>query len=471
MKDIHFYYPDSFVRTHQIAELIRNFDPISSSGSIISTAGRVMAKRVMGKIIFFDIQDVFARIQCCADKRTLGRRDFKKLSKQIKIGDIIGVVGKLFITRTGEKTIIIDSFKHLSFCAKNLPEKYHGITDVELRYRRRYLDLIMNPQSRNIFLQRSKLISVLRQYLNNNGFIEVETPILQSNPCGASANPFKTKHDALGLDIYLRISPETYLKQMIVAGFDRVYEIGKSFRNEGIDPSHLQEFTMLEYYVAYWNYEDNMRFIQRMMQEILLDVVGTLQIKYENNVFDFSGEWKVVNYRDLVLKDCGIDVLAYEDPVSLRRAIEDKSIDIGEIPANISLGFLIDRLYKKVSRPKLVQPTFLVHHPAVLLPLARPNDDDPRVANSFQVLVNGWEIIKAYSELADPILQRRLLEEQAKLRDGGDEEAMFLDESFLGALEYGMPPVSGLGLGIDRLVAIITNQKNLRDTILFPLMK
>lgn len=208
-----------------------------------------------------------------------------------------------------------------------------------------------------------------------------------------------------------------------------------------------------------------------MLQKVLLETVGTLQIKYEDKIFDFSGEWEIVNYRDLVLQDCGIDVLAYDDPAFLKQAIKDKLIDIGEIPENISLGSLIDKLYKKVSRPKLIQPTFLVHHPAALIPLARLNDDDPRVTDSFQVLVNGWEIVKAYSELADPVLQRQLLEEQAKLREGGDNEAMFLDENFLTALEYGMPPVSGLGLGIDRLVAIITNQRNLRDVVLFPLMK
>ena len=316
------------------------------------------------------------------------------------------------------------------------------------------------------------MIKAMREYLESNNFIEVETPIFQKNPCGASANPFITHHDAKDLDLYLRISPETFLKQLIVGGFDRIYEIGKNFRNEGVDASHLQEFTMLEFYVSYWNYKDNIEFSKSLINFLLTEIlkVPNLIIEYQGIKLDFN-EWRVVDYRNLVLTDSGIDVLAFDNVDDLLSEIKLRGIEIGDVKKNISLGSLIDKLYKVVSRPKLIQPTVLINHPAVLIPLARLNDDDPRIIDSFQLLINGWEIAKGYSELSDPLLQRKLLEEQAKLRTTGDEDAMFLDEDFLKSLEYGMPPVSGVGVGIDRLVAIISNQRNLTDVILFPLMR
>jgi len=464
-------YCDSYNRSHRIIDILESFKTLETSGVVVSTAGRVVAKRSMGKAVFFDIADFSGRIQCLGGMAQLGEEQFNLLVKVVKVGDIVGVSGKPFITRRGENTIALAGMKLLTTSLLPLPEKFHGLNDLNLRYRRRYLDLISNSEAREVFRKRALIISGIRHFLEERGFIEAETPIFQKNPCGASANPFRTHHDAKDIDLFLRISPETFLKQLVVGGMDKVYEIGKNFRNEGVDASHLQEFTMLEFYVAYWNFLDNMKFVQEMIQHVLRMTVGSLSLDYQGVGIDFSGDWKAVNYRDRVLEDSGIDVLAYREAEDLLAEIQARRIDLGEIPARISLGGLIDRLYKKVSRHKLVQPTFLVHHPASLIPLARPNGQNPQVVDSFQVLVNGWEIAKAYSELADPKLQRRLLEEQLAMRGAGDEEAMFLDADFITSLEYGMPPVSGVGLGIDRLTALITNQRNLADVVLFPLMK
>ena len=463
-------YLDSFKRTHGVESVLVNFNELKENKSKISIAGRIMAKRIMGKVVFFDMQDGSGRMQCFCSKSGLPEESFVNLKKNAKIGDIVGVAGFVFVTQKNEKTVNVENFQILSSSLRDLPEKFRGLSDVETCYRKRYLDLIVNSETRDVFKKRFKIIAAIREFLTKNSFIEVETPIFQNNPCGASANPFKTHHDARNLDMYLRISPETFLKQLIVGGMEKIFEIGKSFRNEGTDPSHLQEFTMLEYYVAYWNYKDNIVFIQQLLREVILKTIGTLQFEHKGVILDFEKDWNVVNYRDLVLIDSGIDILAYDNPSDLEIEIRNRKIDLGEVK-NISLGNLIDKLYKKCSRQNLIQPTVLVHHPASLIPLARLNDNDNRVIDSFQVLVSGWEIVKAYSELADPVLQRKLLEEQAGLRESGDSEAMFLDEDFLTSLEYGMPPVSGLGLGIDRLVAILTNQKSLRDVILFPIMK
>ncbi len=464
-------FRDSFRRTHQPHEVVSNFDMLLAENTTVSVPGRVMAMRIMGKATFFVIADSDGKIQCFGDTAHLGEDGYTNLTKEVKVGDIVGTTGHVFRTRRGEMTILCDQVELLTPAQMPLPEKWHGLSDLETRYRQRYLDLIANEEARRIFHTRSKTISSIRRHLEQNRFMEVETPIFQKNPCGASANPFVTHHDAKNIDLYMRISPETFLKQLIVGGMDRVYEIGKNFRNEGIDASHLQEFTMLEWYASYWNYRDNMSFIQELMRSVMMEVLGTLQISYQGTDMDFGAEWREVEYRDLVLEDSGIDVLAYDRVEDLLQIIREHQIDLGEIPTGISLGNLIDKLYKKVSRPKLVQPTFLLHHPAVLIPLARPNDQDPRVIDAFQVLVNGWEMAKAYSELGDPGLQRRLLEEQSALRGTGDDEAMFLDTDFLASLEYGMPPVSGAGIGIDRFTAILTNQRNLTDVILFPLMR
>jgi len=465
-----FKYPDKYNRSHTIEEVDLNFKLLENDQTQVSISGRIISKRSMGGIIFFHIQDGTGKLQCCAVKKMMDADIFASVKKDLKVGDIIGVQGSVVITRTGEKTVSINKIQILNKSMRDLPEKYHGLVDQELRYRKRYLDLIMNHQVREIFEKRSLLMHNIRTFLINEKFVEVETPVLQKSPCGASANPFKTHHDALDMDFYLRISPETFLKQLIVGGMEKIFEIAKNFRNEGTDPSHLQEFTMLEFYVVYWNYLHNRDFIQLLLKTVIQQTMNTMQFSIESNEIDFSGEWQSVTFQDLVLADCGIDVLAYNEIEKLKEAINKKGIDLGDVE-KVSIGTLIDKLYKKVSRPKLIQPTFLMNHPATLIPLARINDEDPRVVDSFQLLVNGWEVVKAYSELADPILQRQLLEDQVEKREAGDDEAMFLDEDFLVSLEHGMHPVSGLGLGIDRLVCILTGQSNLREVVFFPQMK
>lgn len=320
------------------------------------------------------------------------------------------------------------------------------------------------------FLTRARIIRTLRDFLDSHGFVEVETPVLQTTPSGAIANPFVTRHQALDLPLFLRIAPETYLKRCIAGGFDRVYELARSFRNEGMDPSHLQDFTLLEYYAAYWNYRDNMRFTQQLITHVLREVKGGLKLDYQGRTIDFEGDWEVVSLRDLLLRDTGIDIDRHPDAASLREEVRRRGIDLQDLES-MGHGALIDNLYKKVSRPGLVGPLFLIHHPIELSPLARRSDHNPRVTDRFQLVVNGWEIVNAYSELVDPLDQRGRLEEQAGLRRGGDREAMAMDEDFLTAMEHGMPPMSGWGLGVDRFICLLTDQENLRDVILFPLMK
>ena len=463
-------YQDRYERTHTIIEVKNNFDSLLVKNRQVSVAGRVVSKRVMGKMMFLNIFDINGNIQVFADTSGLGDGLFKFLATKIRIGFFIGVSGKLFLTKTGEKTVNAQNLEILTSSQKPLPEKFHGLNNIETRYRQRYLDLIVNKESRMVFLTRSQILRSVRNFLEINGFCEVETPIFQKNPCGASANPFITRHEAKEIDLYLRISPETFLKQLVVGGMDKIYEIGKNFRNEGIDPSHLQEFTMLEWYAAYWDYKSNIEFAKKLINHVLKDVFKTVKIKYQENYFDFSS-WQEVDYCELIYSDCGIDVLSFSNVKSLIDAVKKRGIDLGALDSQISLGGVIDKLYKKVSRPKLIQPTVLVNHPAVLIPLAKISNKNNQLVDSFQLLVNGWEIAKGYSELADPDLQRDLLEEQLSSRLAGDKEAMFLDEDFLLSLEYGMPPVSGVGIGLDRLVSILTNQKNLNDVILFPLMR
>lgn len=462
-------FVDSYDRTHRAGAVLDEFEDLVRENTFVSIAGRVVSKRVMGKAMFFNVLDGDKSIQVFVSNSVVGKDEFQRIAGETKIGNIVGVSGQVFTTKTDEKTVRCQKFQLLTPSMKSLPEKFHGLSNIETRYRQRYLDLISNQSVMTVFQLRSKLVKAIRHFLETHDFMEVETPVFQKAPCGASANPFVTHHDAKDIDLYLRISPETFLKQLIIGGMDRVYEIGKNFRNEGTDPSHLQEFTMLEFYASYWNYHDNIEFSKKLIQDILVKTVGSLQVEYQGTILDFE-HWDSVTYQDLVLGNCGIDVLEYESAQDLMVEIKKRNIDVGTVSTNISIGNLIDKLYKKVSRPGLVQPTILLNHPSSLIPLARVNDNDPRIIDSFQILVNGWEVAKGYSELGDPILQRKLLEEQSSMRQGGDDEAMFLDDAFLTSLEYGMPPVSGVGIGIDRIVALVADQPNLSDVVLFPLM-
>ncbi len=460
-------WPERFEITHTLTAAAQLPDGTEK----VRVAGRIVALRKLGKLTFAHLQDVEGRVQIALKQDLLGDA-YKAFHKIIDIGDFVGITGSTFTTKTGEKTIMTEEYQFLGKALRELPEKWHGLTDIELRYRQRYLDLITNAESRRVALIRSRLIKALRNFLDERGFIEVETPILTNQPSGALARPFQTHHNALGIDVYLRIAPETYLKRLVVGGFTHVYEIARNFRNEGISPVHLQDFTMVEGYSAYWNYEDNMKLMRSMILYLLEKVFGTYEIQIGEHLIDFSQEWPVVTFRELILKDAGIDINAYPDGPSLLAAIREKGIQLEhENLEALGKGNLIDVLYKKVSRPKIIAPTFLTAHPIELSPLARRNDEDPTVADRFQLIVNGAEIINAYSELVDPIDQRQRLEEQARLRSQGDEEAMPLDHDYLLAMEHGMPPISGWGMGIDRLLQVLLDLPNIRDSILFPLMR
>lgn len=341
-----------------------------------------------------------------------------------------------------------------------------------MKYRQRYVDLIMNEETRKVFLGRSKLYAYIHKFLGENGFLEVETPILQNAVCGASAKPFYTHHNALDMDCNLRIAPETYLKQCVAGGFNRVYEMAKCFRNEGMDTEHLQEFTQVEWYASYWNFEDNIKFYQSFIRGLLTELTGSTKIEYQDNVIDFGAEWKRINYVEEMRKVLGFDFLDIEEPSILKDKVVEAGLftyeDLDEVK---SLSQIIDFIYKRKIRTDVLEPTIIYNYPAVLIPLARRNDMDKRIIDVFQVVACGTELCKAYSELVNPITQREAFEEQLKAKAQGDDETMELDESFLSAMEQGMPPISGLGFGIDRLMMIIFNQPSIRDVVLFPQMK
>lgn len=460
-------YPERYPVTHSLAEGAKLADGIDG----VRVAGRIVAVRKMGKLTFAHLQDLQGRLQIMLRKNALGE-DYDVFHKVIDLGDFIGVEGEMFTTKTGEKTVRVKEWTFLGKALRDLPEKWHGLQDVELRYRQRYMDLVANADSRRVFLIRSQMVKAIRDFLHERGFIEVETPILTNKPSGALATPFVTHHNALDIDVYLRIAPETYLKRLVVGGYTHVFEVARCFRNEGISPAHLQDFTMVEGYSAYWNYQDNMKLMRELILYILDTVFGQRRIKIGEHEIDFSNEWPVVTFRELILRDAGIDVDEYADGSSLLKAIREKGIKLEhDNLESLGKGNLIDLLYKKVSRPKIIEPTFLTAHPVELSPLARRNDENPAITDRFQLVVNGAEIVNAYSELVDPIDQRHRLEEQARLRSQGDEEAMPLDEDYLMAMEHGMPPISGWGMGVDRLLQVLLNLDNIRDGVLFPLMR
>lgn len=440
----------------------------------VRCAGRIVSMRKMGKLMFLHLQDITGKIQIALRKGGISDESFGLAKDVLDIGDFIGVEGRMFITRTGELTIDAGEYVFLSKSLRPLPEKWHGLTDTETIFRRRYLDLIMSDHARKKFLARSALIQTIRDILLQNSFVEVETPVLQCKPSGALARPFKTYHEALNMDVYLRIAPETWLKRLIVGGYTRVFEFARCFRNEGISADHLQDFTMLEYYVAYWNYDDNMRFTEILFQNVMMKVIGTTTVMFENREIDFSGHWPRVTFRDVVKGDTGIDLDMFPTLEALKDEIARRGIqlDIARDELNkLGRGNLIDLLYKRISRPKMIQPQFLIGHPMDVSPLARSNDNDSSIVDRFQLVAGGVELVNAYSELADPVDQRKRFEEQARLRAAGDAEAMAYDEDFVLALEHGMPPTSGWGMGIDRFMKFLFNEENIKNCVLFPLMR
>ena len=459
-------YADRFEKTHSLLQAKKL--PLSTGD--VRTAGRILTVRLFGRLIFATLKDFSGKMQIALQEKVIGKEMFSFFKKFVDIGDFIGVEGSIFKTRAGEITLDTGKFELLSKTLRPLPEKWHGLTDQELIYRQRYLDLVMNDGTIERFLKRTRIIKSIRDFLDANDFVEVETPVLQTKPSGAIATPFATHHNALDLDLYLRIAPETYLKRCIAGGFEKVYEFARSFRNEGLDPSHLQDFTMLEYYAAYWNYEDNMRFTENLIKHVLEEVNGSLNLVFGEKGLNFNKEWRRVPMRDIIKETTGIDYTLFTNAEDLRKELIKRNIEIQDVET-MGFGSIIDSIFKKAVRPEIIDPLFIIHHPIELSPLARRNDSNPMITDRFQLVVNGWEIVNAYSELIDPVDQRERLEEQARLHSKGDAEAMVMDEDFLTAMEHGMPPISGWGMGIDRFVCLLTNQANLRDIILFPLMK
>ena len=462
-------YPDKYERTHKLIDA----RSLSDGESGVAIAGRIIFMRKMGKLSFVRIRDLEADMQLEIKIDTVGEEVYTFFKTLIDTGDFIGAKGEIFTTQTGEKTLRVHELKFLGKALKPLPEKYHGLTDTELKYRNRCTDLITNEESRRIFLGRSKLYSFIHKYLGENGFLEVETPILQNAVSGASAKPFYTHHNALDMDCNLRIAPETYLKQCIAGGFDRVYELAKCFRNEGMDTEHLQEFTQVEWYVSYWNFEDTIVFYKNFIKNLFNELLGTTVIEYQGNTLDFGKEvWPRINYVETLEGILGCDFLAIDEPEELKKVIVDKGLfTYAELEDYKSLSQIIDFVYKKKIRADIIEPTIIYNYPAVLIPLARRNDEDARRVDMFQVVASGTELCKAFSELVNPIMQRDAFVDQLKAKAQGDEETMDMDEGFLSAMEQGMPPISGLGFGIDRLMMIMYNAPSIRDVVLFPQMK
>ena len=462
-------YPERYDVTHSLKDASKLEDETTD----VRVAGRIVFMRKMGKMSFLKLRDIEGDLQVSIKIDSVGEDVYEFFKSNVDIGDFIGAEGEIFTTHTGEKTLRASSFAFLGKALKPLPEKFHGLTDLEACYRQRYVDLIMNQETRERFQIRVKFIRELRNYLDNLGYMEIETPILNNKASGATARPFMAHHNALDLDVYLRIAPETYLKRAVVGGIPKVYEIARCFRNEGMDASHLQDFTMIEGYQAYYNYEDNMKFIQKMLQTIIMNIFGTLTIKFGDKEIDMSGDWGRVSFRELLIKYADIDINIYNTKEKLLDIIKEKKIEVeSETPLeNLGFGNLVDVLYKKVARPHMLGPVYLTEHPTSLSPLARSNDEHPEISDRFQLVINGAEIVNGYSELVDPQEQERRLLEQANLKAAGDEEAMEMDYDYIGAMEYGMPPISGWGMGIDRIVQLLTGSESIRDVVMFPLMR
>jgi lysyl-tRNA synthetase class 2 len=464
-------YPNTYHRTHTSQEAVNALKQSEESGQTtapnVSVAGRIVARRGMGKISFLDLRDGTGKIQVLFGD--VLNKDLIELSKELDIGDFIGATGRLFRTKSGEPTVAASEFSLLSKSLEPLPEKWHGLSDVEIRYRQRYLDLISNPEVKETFKTRSQVVAGVRQFLNERGFLEVETPVLQSSAGGALARPFITHHNALDQDFFLRIALELHLKRLIVGGFDKVYEIGRIFRNEGIDAQHSPEFTMLESYEAYADYNDVMTMVEEMVSTVSQKVLGTTQIKYGDHDIDLKTPWRRLTLRDAVLEYSGIDFVKYPTADGLREKMRSMNI---EADPKQNWAKLVDELLSTCVKPKLIQSTFLIDYPVSMSPLAKNKPGEERVVERFQAFVAGeLEIANAYTELNDPLEQRERFIEQLKERPAEGEEKWTIDEDFLTALEYGMPPTGGLGVGIDRLVMLFTNQSSIREVILFPQLK
>ena len=434
----------------------------------LSVAGRLMTKRDMGKLMFCHLQDESGRMQIAFKQDEIGIDNYKLFSKKIDSGDIVEVQGKKFMTHKGEPSILVSSWTLLAKTLLPLPDKFHGLNDEEVRYRKRYLDLLVNPEEKAKIVVRGKILRYIREFLQNENFIEVETPVLETISSGAMARTFDTHLNAYDLDVHLRICMgELWQKRLLVGGFEKTFEMGRAFRNEGVDHQHNPEFTMLEYYWAYADYEDNMTLHEKLIPYVVENSIGKLEVEVDEHKINFAGPYPHITFHDAVLKYSGIDIDEYNDLEELKKVMSSKGYDHENLTER---GKLLDNLYKQSARKELIQPTFVLNYPIELKPLAK-KAEDPRYTEMFQLIVNGFELSNSYTELNDPIDQRERFEEQVKNKEEGDDEAMANDWSYVEALEHGMPPATGTGIGIDRFAALITGSHTLREVTAFPLMK
>lgn len=435
-------------------------------GQVVRIAGRIMSKRLQGKAGFIDVLDRDGRIQSYVREDAIGEEEFEWFRK-IDIGDIVGVEGTVFKTKVGEISIKATAVTLLTKSLQILPEKFHGLKDPDLRYRQRYVDLIMNPEVKDTFLKRSAIIKAVREYLDGLGYLEVDTPTLNTIAGGASARPFVTHHNTLDIDMYMRIANELYLKRLVVGGFDGVYEMGKMFRNEGMSIKHNPEYTAMEVYVAYKDYEFMMELTENLVAHCCMKANGTLKINYQGQDLDLTPPWRRVSMHDMVKEKTGVDFYQLSDEQA-REAAKKLHLDVAP---HLTVGHFVNEAFETFCESDLIQPTFVLHHPVEVSPLAKRNPDDPRITNRFEAFVNTWEIANAFSELNDAIDQRGRFEAQVKQREAGDDEAQMMDDDFINALEVGLPPTGGLGIGIDRMIMLLTDSASIRDVILFPTMK
>ncbi|WP_314118102.1 lysine--tRNA ligase [Peptostreptococcus stomatis] len=451
--------------SHHSNEVVDNYD--SLEGQKVSLAGRIMSKRIMGKASFMHLQDQNGRIQAYVKRDDIGVDEYK-LFKTYDIGDIVGIEGFVFKTKTEEVSVHVEKLVLLSKSLQVLPEKYHGLKDVDLRYRQRYVDLIVNPEVKDAFLTRTKALKALRSYLDERGFLEVETPILNTIAGGANARPFITHHNTLDIPMYLRIANELYLKRLIVGGFDKVYEMGRMFRNEGMDMKHNPEYTAIELYQAYADYRDMMDITENVISHMAEVATGSMKINYQGTEIDFTPPWKRMTMEECVKEYAGVDFSEINTDEEALAIAREKGI---EITPGMRRGEVINAFFEEFGEDKLIQPTFITHHPVEVSPLAKRNVEDPRRTDRFEAFANKWELANAFSELNDPIDQRGRFEDQVRKRELGDDEACEMDEDFINALEVGLPPTGGLGIGIDRVIMLLTDSTTIRDVLLFPTMK
>ena len=463
-------YPNDFKPQHTSADLHQAYgevQQIEENPSVFTVAGRIIARRSFGKAAFIQVQDRKGRMQLYVKKDAVGEVTYAAF-ESFDIGDIVGAAGTPFRTKTGELSLHVTSIRLLTKSLLPLPEKFHGLTDVETRYRQRYVDLIVNPEVREVFIKRSRIVNLIRQFMTDKDFLEVETPMMQQIPGGATARPFVTHHNALDMELFLRIAPELYLKRLVVGGFEKVFEINRNFRNEGISIRHNPEFTMMEFYQAYATFEDLMDLTEELLCHVAREVLGTLDFEYQGTPISFQRPWRRLTVREAILEYGDIDPKALNDRDLAYAYAQRLGLDL---PSDIGYGKLITEIFEEVAEAKLIQPTFITAYPTEVSPLSRKSDQDPEIVDRFEFFCAGREMANAFSELNDPRDQKERFLLQVAAKDKGDEEAHYMDEDYIRALEYGMPPTAGEGIGIDRLVMLLTDSPSIRDVILFPQLR